>query len=508
LWADGRTAKTKLGGCAFSLIFVDTKNHIERRRRYYDDDDCTDDDDTTTMRIEDDTTTTMNNMRVWIDADPSGLVLTGLDCDDDLAILAALAVPNLDIAGFSVCGGNAPLQHTAPNFDLLLQYVYGAASSTSAASTSTASTTARENFKVHRGIGWQSMNSGWKTLAFFHWLTPDWPDSDDAAWAIINAAKNSPPRSLSVLSLGPPSNLARALELAPWLATHLKQAVLMGGEMTNQRLDLNFCSDRAAARAVIESNLPTTLVPIQTCAQTAVTFKLLQAFETKCCPTAAACAWLPKMKMQVLVMPHLVNRAAAKRFPPCTSGTSSTRRWTPSSFLRNGFIPWDVVALLALVQPDLFDQWEWHRAELPPCGTEGEPCDRTMTILPLSNTRTGSGGGAADADETTLLLAYSPEETTNDYRGIVRVPHLVKNETQLLEFAFMDLMCHLAPAHQTAAGMPMNNEAQQTPPFLWGFLAHIIALLCGSITVVLTTVILLVWFVLRRKRSRQKTKQE
>jgi inosine-uridine nucleoside N-ribohydrolase len=448
----------------------------------------------------------MNNMRVWIDADPSGLVLTGLDCDDDLAILAALAVPNLDIAGFSVCGGNAPLQHTAPNFDLLLQYVYGAASTAAA----------RANFKVHRGIGWQSMNSGWKTLSFFHWLTPDWPDSDDAAWAIIKAAQDSPPRSLSVLSLGPPSNLARALELAPWLATHLKQAVLMGGEMTNQRLDLNFCSDRAAARAVIESNLPTTLVPIQTCAQTAVTFELLQAFETKCCPTAAACAWLPKMKMQVLVMPHLVNRAAAKRFPPFTTGMSastSTSRWNPSSFLHKGFIPWDVVALLALVQPDLFDQWEWHRAELPPCGTAndnnkaeggGEPCDRTMTILPIPNTRNDDD----DDHETTLLLAYSPEETTNDYRGIVRVPHLVKNETQLLDFAFMDLMCHLAPAARQVAAMPMNNEAQQTPPFLWGFLAHILVLLCGSITVVLTTMILLVWFVLRRKRSRQKIKQE
>ena len=29
---------------------------------------------------------------LWIDADPSGLVWTGLDCDDDLAILAARAL--------------------------------------------------------------------------------------------------------------------------------------------------------------------------------------------------------------------------------------------------------------------------------------------------------------------------------------------------------------------------------------------------------------------------------
>ena len=35
-----------------------------------------------------------------------------------------------------------------------------------------------------------------------------------------------------VLCLGPPSNLARALRRAPWLAERLEMAVLMGGELT------------------------------------------------------------------------------------------------------------------------------------------------------------------------------------------------------------------------------------------------------------------------------------
>ena len=37
----------------------------------------------------------------------------------------------------------------------------------------------------------------------------------------------------------------------------------MGGELTGRRLDLNFMSDRAAARDVISANLPTVIVPIQ-----------------------------------------------------------------------------------------------------------------------------------------------------------------------------------------------------------------------------------------------------
>ena len=63
--------------------------------------------------------------------------------------------------------------------------------------------------------------------------------------------------------LGPCTNLARALRRAPWLAGHLKSAVLMGGELTGRRLDLNFISDRAAARDVISGNFPTVIVPIQ-----------------------------------------------------------------------------------------------------------------------------------------------------------------------------------------------------------------------------------------------------
>lgn len=35
--------------------------------------------------------------------------------------------------------------------------------------------------------------------------------------------------------LGPATNLARALQRAPWLAGHLKSAVLMGGELTGRR---------------------------------------------------------------------------------------------------------------------------------------------------------------------------------------------------------------------------------------------------------------------------------
>lgn len=365
---------------------------------------------------------------LWIDADPSGLVWTGLDCDDDLAILAALALASpspsaspkaidaeetsstdgaINLEGLSICGGNAPLSHTIVDARKLLNHV----------NPSSISPTVTQNTRnVSKGIGWRSMNVAWKSFRLFNIIAPDLPNSDDAAEAIIAAANVQYQKEnsfhLTVLMLGPSSNLARAIQLDSMLPSRIGHVVLMGGELTNQRMDLNFMSDRSAARTVIESVTPTTIVPIQTCGQVVATASLVQRFEDHCCPRAAACALLPKMRQQVRIMPDLVNAVVKKRLP-------SNGRWVPSSGLDRGFVPWDVIALVAVVYPDdFFTEWEWHRAALPPC-EDGEPCDGTMII--------GSG----------QITEPSAHE------GWVRIPHRVKNGTHLLETVFMDLLCNL-----------------------------------------------------------------
>ncbi|CAE8619050.1 unnamed protein product [Polarella glacialis] len=226
---------------------------------------------------------------LWIDADPSGLVWTGLDCDDDLALLAALALnasAEIHLEGLSICGGNATWQHE-----------------------NRVCATAELFSELASVLTWKG------------------EDSDAAAKAIIAAAAAAPP-SLTILMLGPVTNLARALVLAPWLAQRLRHAVLMGGELTGQRLDLNFMTDRAAARAVISNALlPTTLVPIQTCAQVTVTPAFVERLERTCCPGAGVCAVGPKMWQQTFVMPWMVNRRGC-----CRKGVGwPARAWTRAS---------------------------------------------------------------------------------------------------------------------------------------------------------------------------------
>jgi inosine-uridine nucleoside N-ribohydrolase len=338
-------------------------------------------------------------MHLWIDADPSGLVWTGLDCDDDLAILSSLYLnqtrDGFTFHGLSICGGNAPLDHTWADVQLLLQHAG-----------------VKIRLPIHRGYGWRSMHVSRKVLKWLNAVVPDILDSDDAADAIIAASKQ---HSLTILTLGPPTNVAKAIEKDPTLSGRIDHIYLMGGELTQSRMDLNFVSDRAAARTIVEASVPKTLITIQTCAQTTVTKEIVDNFESKCCPSSAACSLLPKMRQQIQIMPHLVNRHV---LPKMTE-------WPASQNLPYGFIPWDMVALLAISHPELFNEWKYHYASFPSC-QYGEPCNMDMVVQDYY-------------DDVDVLHG------SFNHSGIVRVPHSVRNETALLHTTF-ELLCAV-PAH-------------------------------------------------------------
>ena len=313
--------------------------------------------------------------QVLIDLDPGGLVWTGLDVDDDLALLIAVALNNsktstTSLVGLSVCGGNAPLKHTAAGLDLLLHLIGLGADAFPAG--------------ISHGAGWQTMRVGWKSLRWMQSISPDVPSSKAAAEAIVAAAVASEPAGLTVISLGPPTNLAAALASAPAIASRLRRVVLMGGEMTGGKMDLNFMSDRGAARAIFEAPVPKMIVPIQLCAQAAMTRARVDALEAACCPGAAACALVRKMALQTSVMPWLVNKHVRPKLPEAGSGHRDAGRWPASGGMEDGFIPWDVVAVLAALRPaDLFERWQVHRMTMPRCGDGAEPCDGTMTVEPI-----------------------------------------------------------------------------------------------------------------------------
>lgn len=359
----------------------------------------------------------MSTISLWIDTDPSGLVWTGLDCDDDLAILMALALQQrglLQVEGISVCGGNAPLRHTWKDIRRLLEY-------------------AGSSITPIKGYGWKSMQI-LSHKGIFRRIVPmlDTDGSNQATQAIVERAKLEP--KLKVLALGPPTNVANAIQVDPSGFGHI---YLMGGELTGQPMDLNLRSDRNAARTVIQADIPKTIIPIQTCGQVVVTSDDLKRFE---CPEMAVCALIPKMNQQLQFMPRFVNTVVRQRM---LANSGSESPWEPSVNLNKGFIPWDVIALMAIVFPEEFDGWKYHRVELPTCDG-GEPCGANMVVLETIN------------------------GNFSDWRGIVRTPHFVRNETRILEK--MITLLNSLPAAQ-----------DRVPHLHWGFLGPLIGSFVAAI---------------------------
>jgi inosine-uridine nucleoside N-ribohydrolase len=127
-------------------------------------------------------------------------------------------------------------------------------------------------------------------LGFF---APDIVDSPAATDAIVEAILGAPIVSLgaagTILTMGSPTNVARAIEQFEnegRLDTHtnLKHVYMMGGEHTKGRLDLNFLTRRSAARTIIvATTIPLTLIPIQLCAQVTVERTFVQLFDEEYC---------------------------------------------------------------------------------------------------------------------------------------------------------------------------------------------------------------------------------
>jgi len=83
---------------------------------------------------------------------------------------------------------------------------------------------------------------------------------------LISAIKKNP-HQVTVLEIGPPTNLALALKKAPDIAPLIKQIIYMGGAMevpgnANAVGELNWWFDPQAANQVLHANIPQVVIPL------------------------------------------------------------------------------------------------------------------------------------------------------------------------------------------------------------------------------------------------------
>jgi pyrimidine-specific ribonucleoside hydrolase len=170
---------------------------------------------------------------VWIDADPS-VGVPGRDVDDGLALLQALHSPELAIRGVSLVFGNADL----PDVDT-----------------------------AGRGL-----LARWAPELPVHTGAEAAGQHDTPAVDALEAALELEP--LTLLVLGPATNIAGLLTRRPDLAPRIQEVILVAGRRPGSRFttgevnpkghrDLNFESDPDAFGVLLAADIPLVLAPFE-----------------------------------------------------------------------------------------------------------------------------------------------------------------------------------------------------------------------------------------------------
>ena len=199
----------------------------------------------------------VESIPVIIDTDPG--------VDDATALLMALACPTLDILGIATVGGNVPLARATRNALALLEYA------------------GRTDIPVYRGAS-RPLRGRFPYAREVHspsGLTRRLPNptvrpAEANAAQFLADALDAAPGEITVIALGPLTNLARLLRRHPAALRCVRSIVVMGGGIDGPGnvtpfAEFNFYSDPTAARLVMESGVPITLVDLAACRQVYLT---------------------------------------------------------------------------------------------------------------------------------------------------------------------------------------------------------------------------------------------
>lgn len=188
--------------------------------------------------------------QIIIDTDPGQ--------DDAVAILLALASPEVKVLAITTVAGNVPLALTSANARKVCELA------------------GRPDIPVFAGCD-RPLKRPLITAENVHGKTgldgielpePKMPlQAQHSVDFIIETLRNTPEKTITICSLGPMTNTAQALLKAPDIAARVKRIVLMGGGFfeggnITPSAEFNMFVDPDAAKIVFAAGIPLTVIPL------------------------------------------------------------------------------------------------------------------------------------------------------------------------------------------------------------------------------------------------------
>lgn len=177
-----------------------------------------------------------------------------IDCDTgiDDAVALLLCIQHLDVVGVTTVGGNTGLAHTSRNTRYVVQLT-GRSIPVYAGYDRPMMTPLRTAPEVHGSDGLGSVKVPEPTVPLAAGHAVDY---------IIDTFMNN--RDITLITLGPLTNIAHALLREPRLAERIPEIICMGGSMTHGNhspaSEFNIWVDPEAAKIVFESGIPIKMV--------------------------------------------------------------------------------------------------------------------------------------------------------------------------------------------------------------------------------------------------------
>lgn len=255
----------------------------------------------------------VESRKLIIDCDPG--------IDDAVAIAMALFDPRLDVLAVTASAGNVTAEQATANLQALVTFLDPPRLPRVGVASPDVILPPRP-LSVHGPDGLGGLELPRVPLHGGH-------PSEKVIWETVKAH----PREVTILALGPLTNIARVLQRDPGIAELIGGIVACGGTVhaagnATAAADFNFFCDPAAARHVVREPLTKTLVPLETTGQVLYEFDLLDR------------------------LPREYTRAGTILRPMLAHAFRAQRQFLGSEGVRLH----DVVALVSVTNPELFER--------------------------------------------------------------------------------------------------------------------------------------------------------
>jgi inosine-uridine nucleoside N-ribohydrolase len=212
--------------------------------------------------------------RIIIDTDPG--------IDDAMAIFLALRSPELKVEAITPVCGNVPLDLTLPNALRLVEI----------AGRTDVPVAAGASHPLVRRLVTSGHVHGVNGLAGVEFPEPKIKPVRETAPEIIRRIVRENPGEITIVAVGPLTNVAMALRADPELAGMIPAIAIMGGSLSGGNItpaaEFNLYVDPEAARIVFDADIPLTMVGLDVTRKCRVTEQHIEQLEAANNPVSQA----------------------------------------------------------------------------------------------------------------------------------------------------------------------------------------------------------------------------